>query len=69
MNDTITDKEMFIICIEEFSRLQRYMILITDKESDAYKAMYERYVDLKVILTSFDIDLTAIDRVKQLQLN
>ena len=69
MNDTITDKEMFIICIEEFSRLQRYMIQITDKESDAYKAMYERYVDLKVILTSFDIDLTAIDRVKQLQLN
>ena len=60
----MTDKEMMKVSVEEFSRLQRYMIL-ADKESDTYKAMYERYVELKVILTSFGVNLTELDRVKQ----
>ena len=62
--DTMSDKEMIKVSIEEFSRLQRYMIL-ADKESEAYKAMYERYVELKVILTSFGVNLTELDRLKQ----
>lgn len=62
--DIMTDKEMMKVSGEEFSRLQRYMFL-TDKESEVYKAMYERYVDLKVILTSFGVNLTELDRVKQ----
>ncbi len=61
----MTEKEMLKISIEEFSRLQRYMILTTDKESEAYKAMFERYIDLKVILTSSGVILTEIDRIKQ----
>ena len=64
MEDTVSDKEMMKVSVEEFSRLQRYMILAY-KESDAYKAMYERYVELKVILTSFGVNLTELDRVKQ----
>ena len=64
MEDTMSDKEMMKVSVEEFSRLQRYMIL-ADKESDTYKAMYERYVELKVILTSFGVNLTELDRVKQ----
>ena len=64
MEDTVSDKEMIKVSVEEFSRLQRYMIL-ADKESDTYKAMYERYVELKVILTSFGVNLTELDRVKQ----
>ena len=64
MEDTVSDKEMMKVSVEEFSRLQRYMIL-ADKESDVYKAMYERYVELKVILTSFGVNLTELDRVKQ----
>jgi len=64
MEDTVSDKEMMKVSVEEFSRLQRYMIL-ADKESDTYKAMYERYVELKVILTSFGVNLTELDRVKQ----
>lgn len=60
----MTEKEMLKISIEEFSRLQRYMILSTDKESDAYKAMYERYIDLKAILTTSGVNLTEIDRIK-----
>ena len=64
MEDTVSDKEMMKVSVEEFSRLQRYMVLV-DKESDAYKTMYERYVELKVILTSFGVNLTELDRVKQ----
>lgn len=64
MEDSVSDKEMMKVSVEEFSRLQRYMIL-ADKESDVYKAMYERYVELKVILTSFGVNLTELDRVKQ----
>lgn len=63
--DIMTDREMLKVSVEEFSRLQRYMILTVDKDTEAYKAMYERYVELKVILTSFGVNLTEIDRVKQ----
>lgn len=63
--DIMTDKEMMKVSIEEFSRLQRYMLLSENKEAESYKAMYERYVELKVILTSFGVNLTELDRVKQ----
>ena len=62
MEDTVSDKEMMKVSVEEFSRLQRYMIL-ADKESDAYKAMYERYVELKVI---FEIRSTRFSKQKGL---
>lgn len=52
------------ISIEEFSRLQRYMQLC-EKESSVYKEMYERYIDLKAILTSAGVNLTEIDRIKE----
>lgn len=60
----MTEGEMLKISIEEFSRLQRYMSL-TDKESDAYKAMKERYIELKVILTASNVNLTELDRIKE----
>ena len=60
----MTEKEMIQRNIEEFSRLQKYMILTQDKESAAYKEMYERYVDLKAILTASDVNVTELDRVK-----
>lgn len=60
----MTEKEMMKISIEEFSRLQKYMILTQDKESAAYKEMYERYTDLKAILTASGVNLTDIDRIK-----
>ena len=58
------EKEMMKISIEEFSRLQDYM-LASDKNSDAYKLMKTRYNDLKAILTSSGVNLTDIDRVKE----
>ena len=61
--DCMTEKEMIKVSIEEFSRLQNYM-LATDKDSDGYKLMKDRYIELKVILTSFGINLTEIDKIK-----
>ncbi|MDE7334229.1 MAG: hypothetical protein K2O16_18775 [Lachnospiraceae bacterium] len=60
----MTEKEMIQRNIEEFSRLQKYMILTPDKESAAYKEMYERYVDLKAILTVSGVNVAELDRVK-----
>ena len=61
----MTEKEMIQRNIEEFSRLQKYIVLTQDKESAAYKEMYERYVDLKTILTASGINTTELDRIKE----
>ena len=51
------EKEMIQRNVEEFSRLQRYMI--TDgKDAKAYPDMYNRYVDLKAILQESGVNLT-----------
>lgn len=60
----MTEKEMMKISVEEFVQLQNYMLL-TDKESEAYKVMKVRYNALKVILTTSGVNLTEIDRVKE----
>ena len=59
----MTEKEMIQKNIEEFSRLQTYM-LATDKDSEGYRLMKDRYTELKVILNSFGINLTEIDKIK-----
>lgn len=51
--------------VEEFSRIQKYMLLVPDKESAAYKEMKDRYIELKVILTASGINLTALDKIKE----
>ncbi len=56
--------EMLKIFVEEFSRVQRYMRL-SDKNSEAYAEMKERYIELKVILTASGINLTELDRIKE----
>ena len=50
--------------IEEFSRLQNYM-LASEKDSNSYKLMKNRYIELKVILDIFGIDLTELDKIKE----
>lgn len=60
----MTEKELLQKNIEEFSRLQTYMLL-SEKDSAAYSAMKERYVELKVILTACGVNLTELDRVKE----
>lgn len=60
----MTEKEMIQKDIEEFSRLQTYM-LATEKDSEGYRLMKDRYTELKVILNFFDINLTDIDKIKE----
>ncbi len=62
--DNMTEKEMMQKNVEEFSRLQGYMLL-AEKDSEIYKAMKVRYFELKVILTASGINLTDIDRIKE----
>ena len=63
-NPVRAEKEMLKLSIEEFSRIQRYMLL-AEKESAVYKELKERYIELKVILTSSGINITELDRVKE----
>lgn len=60
----MTEKEMMQRNIEEFERLQDYMISC-DKESETYKKMKRRYRTLKVILTSTGVNLTELDMIKE----
>lgn len=50
--------------VEEFSRIQNYMML-SEKDSPAYKAMKMRYVELKVILSGSGTNLTELDIIKE----
>ena len=61
----MTEKEMIQKNVEEFARLQKYMILTQAKESAAYKEMKGRYIELKVILSSCGVNLTELDIIKE----
>ena len=61
----MTEKEMMQRNIEEFARLQDYMVLTQDKESAAYKRMKGRYIELKVILSTSGINLKELDIIKE----
>lgn len=61
----MSEKEMIKVSVEEFSKLQKYMLLTEDKQSAAYLEMKDRYIELKVILTSFGISLVELDKIKE----
>lgn len=60
----MAEKEMLKMTVEEFSRVQNYMLL-SEKGSEAYKLMRERCIELKVILTISGVNLTELDRIKE----
>ena len=60
----MTEKEILQKNIEEFSRLQNYMI-VAEKDSESYRRMKDRYIELKVILTAFGVNLTELDKIKE----
>ncbi|MDE6219228.1 MAG: hypothetical protein K2G51_02135 [Lachnospiraceae bacterium] len=60
----MSEKEMLKTSVEEFSRLQDYM-LECDKDSGVYKKMKRRYIELKVILTASGINITELDMIKE----
>lgn len=61
----MTEKEMMQKNVEEFARLQKYMLLVESKESAVYKEMKDRYIELKVILTASGVNLTELDKIKE----
>ncbi len=60
----MTEGERLKLSIEEFSRIQDYMISC-EKDSEAYKKMKRRYIELKVILSSSGVNLTELDFIKE----
>lgn len=60
----MSEKEMLKITVEEFSRLQDFMISC-EKDSEVYRKMKRRYIELKVILTASGINLTELDMIKE----
>ena len=50
--------------INEFSRVQNWMLVVRDKDSTIYQLMYDRYAELKTTLTSLGVNLTKIDKIE-----
>ncbi len=51
--------------IEEFDRIQDYMMSCEDKNSVLYQKMRRRYMTLKAILTTSGVNLSEIDYIKE----
>lgn len=60
----MTEKEMIKVSIEEFSRIQNYMLEV-EKNSNAYKNMKRRYIELKIFLQVSGVNLTELDFIKE----
>lgn len=65
----MTKKELLQNSLDEFMRIQKYLQLIPDKNSDIYKEVKQRYDELKIILKSisgFDLSILAeLDKIKE----
>jgi hypothetical protein len=52
--------------VNEFSRLQNWMLSVKAKnDMDTYNSMRDRYLELKVTLSSLGVNLTDIDKIKE----
>ncbi|MDE7310673.1 MAG: hypothetical protein K2N87_03475 [Eubacterium sp.] len=60
----MSKEELMKISVEEFSRLQKWMLSAKDKDTETYALMHERYDELKVILASLNVNITGIDKIK-----
>ena len=60
----MSEKEMLKIPVEEFDRIQDYMVSC-EKDSEVYRKLKRRYTALKVILTASGINLTELDLIKE----
>lgn len=41
------------------------MISVKDKDPDTYNSMHDRYIELKVTLSSLGVNLTELDKIKE----
>ena len=51
--------------VSELSRIQNWMIAVRNSNMDVYNSMHDRYLELKVTLTSLGVNLTEIDKIKE----
>ena len=51
--------------VNEFSRLQNWMLAIRKKDPATYDSMHDRYIELKVTLSSLGVNLTELDKIKE----
>ena len=62
MSDIIKDS------VVEFSRLQNWMLSAKENNDiSTYKMMFDRYVELKVILATAGVNVTELDKIKEYQ--
>lgn len=51
--------------VTEFSRLQNWMLSVKAKNDlETYNMMHDRYIELKVTLSSLGVNLEELDRIK-----
>ena len=60
----MSNEELMKISVEEFSRLQDWMLSTREKDTVTYNLMYERYLELKVILSNLKVDFAKLDKIK-----
>lgn len=52
--------------ISEFSRLQNWMILAKENnDMETYNSMHDRYIELKVTLSSLGVNLAELDKIQE----
>lgn len=52
--------------INEFSRLQNWMLSVKSKnDMETYNSMHDRYIELKVTLSSLGVNLTELDKIQE----
>lgn len=65
----MTKKELLKNSLDEFVRVQRYLQLIQDKDSEVYKEIKQRHDELKEVLNAisgFDLSILAeLDKIKE----
>ena len=62
--EKMSKEEIMKISLEEFSRIQDWMLSLEDKESVTYQSMRKRYRDLKALLTSMGMNMEEMDEIK-----
>ena len=62
--EEMSKEELMKISVEEFSRLQDWMLSTKGKDSETYNSMYKRYIELKVILSSLSVNLAELDKIQ-----
>lgn len=52
--------------VVEFSRLQDWMLSAKKNgDMDTYGMMHKRYIELKVILSASNVNITELDKIKE----